>query len=345
MRMPIGLPPPEGRRFDVVGFGLNMTDLLVVVERFPRPDSKQPIRRHAYSPGGQAASAMVACARLGWRARYVGCFGDDDNGQRGQSSLAAEGVDVGACRVAPDTRNGMSVILVDEGTGERTVLWTRDPGLKLRPDDVDPAAVCAGRVLLVDCHETASATTAARAARRAGIRTIVDVEHVRDGIDALLAEIDVIVTAQDFPAALTGKDPPGAALRAIRDAYRPALVCMTLGAEGSLALVGDVEVKTPAFRVPVVDTTGAGDVFRGGLISGWLRGGDGAQVEDVLRYANAAAALKCRGLGAREASPTPAELDALLARTGLATERDKLDRNHEQRLADEDLTAESGSEY
>ena len=67
----------------------------------------------------------MACARLGWRARYVGCFGDDDNGRRGRSSLADEGVDVAACRVAPEARNGISVILVDESTGERTVLRTR----------------------------------------------------------------------------------------------------------------------------------------------------------------------------------------------------------------------------
>ena len=310
--MPIALPTAAGRSFDVVGFGLNMTDLLVVVERFPLPDSKQPVRRQTYSPGGQAASAMVACARLGWRARYVGCFGDDEHGRQGRSSLADEGVDVDTCRVAPDTPNGLSVILVDERTGERTVLWSRDPGLRLGPGDVAPAAVCAGRALLVDCHETAAATAAARHARRAGVRTVVDVEHVRDGIDALLAEIDVIITARDFPAALTGESRPGAALRAIRDAYRPALVCMTLGAEGSLALVGDGEVRTPAFRVRVVDTTGAGDVFRGGFIAGWLRAGGDAQVEDVLRYANAVAALKCRGLGAREASPTPAEVEALL---------------------------------
>ncbi len=312
MRMPIGLPPRDGHPFDAVGFGLNMTDLLVVVERFPAPDSKQPVRRQAYSPGGQAASAMVACARLGWRARYVGCFGDDENGRRGRSSLTAEGVDISACRVAPDTRNGMSVILVEERTGARTVLWSRDPGLELRPEDLDAAAVGAGRVLLVDCHDTAASTAAARYARRTGVRTVIDVEYVRDGIDALLAEIDMIVTAQDFPAALTGRDTPGAALRAIRDAYHPALACMTLGAEGSLALVGDVEIRTPAFRVPVVDSTGAGDVFRGGFIAGWLRGGDDAEVEDVLRYANAVAALKCRGLGAREASPTPGEVDALI---------------------------------
>ena len=310
--MPIELPPAAGRTFDVVGFGLNMTDLLVVVERFPLPDSKQPVRRQTYSPGGQAASAMVACARLGWRARYVGCFGDDEHGRQGRSSLADEGVDVSTCRVAPDTPNGLSVILVDERTGERTVLWSRDPGLRLGPGDVAPAAVCAGRALLVDCHETAAATAAARHARRAGVRTVIDVERVRGSIDALLAEIDVIITARDFPAALTGESRPGAALRAIRDTYRPALVCTTLGAEGSLALVGDVEVRTPAFRVRVVDTTGAGDVFRGGFIAGWLRAGDDAQVEDVLRYANAVAALKCRGLGAREASPTPAEVEALL---------------------------------
>ena len=126
-------------------------------------------------------------------------------------------------------------------------------------------------------------------------------------------EIDIIVTARDFPSALTGRGAPGAALRAMRDTYRPALVCMTLGAEGSLAMAGDVEIRTPGFRVPVVDTTGAGDVFRGGFISGWLLGGDEAEVEDVLRYANAVAALKCRGLGAREASPTPAEVEGLLS--------------------------------
>ena len=204
------------------------------------------------------------------------------------------------------------MILVDERTGARTVLWSRDPGLALRPEDFDPAVVGAGRVLLVDCHDTAASTAAARHARRARVRTVIDMEHVRDGIDALLAEIDIIVTAQDFPAALTGKGAPGAALRAIRDAYQPALVCMTLGAEGSLALVGNVEIRTPGFRVPVVDSTGAGDVFRGGFIAGWLRDGDGTEVEDVLRYANAVAALKCRGLGAREASPTSEEVDALI---------------------------------
>ena len=189
-------------------------------------------RLEAADPAARVLAGGARPRARWWRAR--GSAGGRDTsdasattttGGAGGRALPTRGVDVSACRVAPDTRNGMSVILVDEGTGERTVLWTRDAGLKLRPDDVDPAAVCAGRVLLVDCHETASGTAAARAARRAGVRTVVDVEHVRDGIDALLAEIDVIVTAQEGPgcadrhgrtgsgaAGDTGRLPPGPGL-------------------------------------------------------------------------------------------------------------------------------------
>jgi sulfofructose kinase len=87
---------------------------------------------------------------------------------------------------------------------------------------------------------------------------------------------------------------------------------MTLGKEGSLALVGDAEIRTHGFRVPVVDTTGSGDVFRGGFIAGWIHGGNSTSAADVLRYANAAAALKCRELGARQAIPTSREIDTLL---------------------------------
>ncbi len=289
-----------------------MIDLLVVLAHHPAPDTKQPVERLQYSPGGQAATAMVTCSRLGLRARYVGRFGDDEHAARGIKSLEQEGIDTSACLIAPETPNGFSVILVDQQTGARTVLWSRDPGLRLAPEEIRRDAICTGRTLLVDCHDTAASTVAARCAREAGIPTVVDVEHVRPGIEDLLSEIDVIIAAEDFPTALSGRAECGAALRSIRDTYRASAVCMTLGGEGSLALVGDSEIRTPSFRVPVVDSTGAGDVFRGGFIAGWIRGGDGTSVEEILRYANAVAALKCRGLGARSAIPNPDEVDALL---------------------------------
>ena len=312
MKLPVRLGPAGDKPFDAVGLGLNTTDLLAVVADHPAPGSKVPIVELASRPGGQAASAMAAVSRLGWAARYIGRFGDDENGRVGQASLAADGVDISACETVPGATNALSVVVVDQRSGQRTVLWSRHPALSINPADLPVQAVQSGRVLLVDCHETAAATAAARQARAAGAATVVDVEHVRPGVEALLAEIDVIITAQEFPTALTGQADLGRALQILRSSFGAGVVCTTLGAEGSLALVGGAEIRTPGFRVDVVDTTGAGDVFRGGFIAGWLLGGAGADVEGVLRYANAVAGLKCRALGARAGIPTRVEVEALL---------------------------------
>ena len=300
------------RPFDAVGLGLNTTDVLAVVGEHPAPGVKMPIRQLVMLPGGQAATAMTAVSCLGWAARYVGRFGDDGNGRAGRESLRQAGVDVSACETAPGSTNALSLILVDERSGQRTVLWSRHPGLTINPAEVPTRAVQSGRVLLVDCHDTAAATAAARCAREAGVATVIDVERVRPGIEDLLSQIDIIITAQDFPSALTGIPSLGKALRTLSESLGAGMTCTTLGEEGSLAVVGGTEVRTPGFKVDVVDTTGAGDVFRGGFIAGWLLAGSGASAEEVLRYANAVAALKCRSLGARAGIPTRTEVDVLL---------------------------------
>ena len=287
-------------------------DLLVVVDRHPEPNSKQKIHRTIHCPGGQAATAMVTCARMGLKARYVGQFGDDAHGVQGLESLRKEHVDTAATRILRQTPNGFSIIVVDKTTGERTIMWHRSERLAVQPDEVDPMAVCSGRVLLVDCHDTRASTTAARYARAAGIPTVIDVERVRPGIDELLREIDVIITSEDFPKELTGISQTGSALQSIQKQYNPALVCMTRGSKGSLALIENQEIVTPGFQVQVIDSTGAGDVFRGGFISAWLRAGNSTSVEDILRYANATAAMKCQALGARTGIPTRDELEQFL---------------------------------
>ena len=301
------------RGFDVVGFGLNTIDLIAVVGQYPEPDSKQQLADFVERPGGQVATAMTTCARLGWRARYVGRFGDDARGGLARLSLRQEGVDLSACEdiAAPQP---VSLILVDDD-GRRTVLWSRAPTLNMDAADVDPEVVTSGRVLLVDCHQTAAATRAAGAARRSGVPTMIDVEKVRPGIEELLAEIDLLITSRTFPEAFTGVCGIGSALAALARRFHPALVCATLGHEGSLAIVKGSEIHTPGFSVPIVDTTGAGDVFRGGFIAGWLAAGSRPQVEDILTYANAVAALKCRALGGRTAIPRRVEVEHLLAST------------------------------
>lgn len=311
MRIPFSIPAPDSKPFDVVGFGENSVDLLAVVAEFPVPNTKQRLQRTARLPGGQIATAMVACARLGWRARYIGTFGSDDLGALSRQSLIDAGVDVAAARTIRGAANQFAVILVDGCSGDRTVLWDRDPALTIDPAQVPISAVVSGRMLLVDGQDAGGAAHAARAARQAGIPTIADVEKVRSGIAELLQHIDVIIAAEGFPSALTGQDEIGRAIATIGREFGASVVCVTLGRQGSLAWCNGREMRTPAFAVDCVDTTGAGDVFRAGFAAGCLRA-PADDLEDVLSYANAVAALNCRALGARGGIPTPAEVEQLL---------------------------------
>lgn len=309
---PRRLSTSTGRAFDVVGVGQNSVDLVAVLPVFPASNSKHHIQRFARLPGGQVASAMVCCARLGYRARYIGRFGDDELGGIGLSSLMAEGVELGAAGVVAGAATRFAIILVDARTGDRTVLWDRDPRLASTPETVPEAAIAGGRVLLVDCDDIDASVAAARAAREHGVVTVIDVEAPVPGIDELLPLIDVIIASEGFPERYTGAAGTGEALRHLAARFDPALVCVTLGPGGSLALLDDAELRTPAFPITCVDSTGAGDAFRGGFIAALLRFG-WSDVEVLLRYANGVAALKCRKPGAREGLPRAPEVEALLA--------------------------------
>jgi len=171
--------------------------------------------------------------------------------------------------------------------------------------------VTSGRLLMVDCHQTAAAARAARYARAAGIPTIIDVEKVRPAIGDLLQNIDAIIAAEEFPTALTGHEHLGEALRIIGREWGASLVCVTLGPKGSLAWCNGREIVTPAFPIDCVDSTGAGDCFRGAFAAACLKMPHG-DIEDALSYANAVAALNCRALGSRGGLPTPDEVEQLM---------------------------------
>jgi len=314
VRLGLAIPAADERPFDVAGFGLNSIDLLAVVAEYPASNSKQRLQRFMHLPGGQIATALTVCARLGLRSNYVGAFGSDELGTMSRNSLVDDGIDVSAARTIAGATNQFAVILVDARSGERTVLWDRHPLLAWDPAEVPREAVTSGRMLLLDCHETAAATQAARYAREAGVPTLLDVEKVRPGIADLLQQTDVIIAAQDFPLALTGYEDLGRALQVMSREFPAHLVCVTLGQEGSLARCHGREYRTPGFQVDCVDTTGAGDVFRGAFAAGCLRESH-PEIDDLLTYANAVAALNCRALGARGGIPTPREVeDLLLAR-------------------------------
>ena len=250
---------------------------------------------------------MAACAALGLKASYVGPIGSDANASLVRAELESRGVDLSRLIVrTADTR--YAVILVDEKSGERQVLWHRDPRLLLEPHDVTPALFAGAGVLHVDAVDEDASIRAAGLARDAGLIVTSDIDTVTPRTSELLAAVTAAVVAEDVPAQLTGHRDIEAALRALRTRH-DALLVVTLGTAGAAALDGGEFFHVPALRVDAVDTTGAGDVFRAGLIVGLLQRW---RTPEVLRFANTAAGISCTRPGAMASVPTLDEIRSRL---------------------------------
>jgi sulfofructose kinase len=305
---PAGTPDPV----DVVGLGSNALDLVGVIDGYPEPDTKSPLREFEVQGGGMIATAMVTCVRLGLRARYVGKFGDDYWAHLGRRLLARDGVDVRHALRARGSAGHVTIMLVDARTGLRTGFYRRPPAYAIQPDELDRGVITSGRLLHVDGVDAAAAAVAVRWAREAGIRVTMDGERVVEGIDAVWPAVDLLACNPRFVAQVTGRAGVEQGLIALA-ARGPARVAITLAAEGALGLESGRFVRAPGFPVPVVDTNGAGDVFHGACAVGELRGW---ALEWTLTFANAVAAMKCRALGGRRGIPRRAAVAAFLAERG-----------------------------
>jgi sulfofructose kinase len=282
--------------FDVVGIGLNSTDTLLVVPHFPAYAGKVPFEDGILSPGGQVASAMVTCARLGLRVKYIGTVGDDERGRIQWKSLVESEINLDHVQVRRGCENQSAYILIDRSTGERTVLWRRPEELRLEPGEITPEQITCGRLLHIDGHDTAAVERAAQIAHQAGIPVTVDVDTIYHGFDRVLPWVDYLVASSEFPVQWTDQRDPFRALELIQDEYQMRVAAMTLGPHGALARVEGRFIYSPAFVVNCVDTTGAGDVFHGAFCYAVLQR---MSIEEALEFSNAMAALNCTALGAR----------------------------------------------
>jgi sugar/nucleoside kinase (ribokinase family) len=295
---------------DVVGLGLNAMDYVTVVPAFPEPESKVEISSVRLEPGGQVATALTACRRLGLTARYIGSVGSDDLGRLQLDSLRQEGLDPSWVRVVQGATTQMAIAVVEEGVGERTILWHRDPRLVYPPGEVSPPAIRRARLLHLDGRDGEAALAAARIAREAGIPVMIDIDRWYDETTGpLLESVDYLIAARSFAMETSGRASPEDAALELARRFPGALTGVTLGADGAVFVREGRPVRSRAFEVEVRDTTGAGDVFHGAFIAGVLAGWD---LGRTTRYAHAAAAMKCRELGARRGIPRRAELEEFL---------------------------------
>jgi len=283
----------EPQKVDLVGVGLNATDTLIPLPEFPARGSKMEYRSASIMPGGQTASAVVACQTWGLQARYVGKLGDDDAARLHREAFARTGVDARLVQV-PGGVSPQSLILVDEG--ERTVLCRRDELMTLLPEELHREWITNARALLVDGHDTAAATQAARWAHEAGLPVVADLDAPYEGINELLELVDYPIVSRDFPCRMMNETNLEQALKRLHKHYNCRLAAATLGQDGVIAWDGRQLWRRASYRVPAVDTTGAGDIFHAGFIFGLLQNWP---VERQLDFACAAAAMNCTKQGAR----------------------------------------------
>jgi sulfofructose kinase len=297
--------------FDVVGFGTNAVDYLIRVPEYPAFNSKVELTGVVQSAGGEVASTMVGLQRLCLTTAYAGRFGGDREGEIGVRSLKDESVDVTYAETVPAAQTQIAFIVIDERSGERTIIWRRDEGLAYRAAEAPVKAATRGRILHMTPHDTAACIEMARAAKARGVIVSIDIDNIFEGIDELLPLVDVCIASAEFSQKLTGRAQHEAGLREIVSRFGCAVAGLTLGAAGSLLLCQGSFISTAGYKAPggCVDTTGAGDAFRTGFLYGMLTG---ESVEKSAELANAVAAIKCSGSGARSALPGKDELMAFM---------------------------------
>ena len=292
--------PFQDKPFDVVGMGLNSVDLLCVVPAFPTYNSKMKIEQFSKQGGGQAATAMVALSRWGVKTKYIGKVGGDELGSFSLDTIREEGVDISSVTIEPYANNQFAMILVDGVSGERTILWDRDERLMYREGELKKKDICSGKILHLDGHDIRAAIRSAQWAKEEGIPTVIDIDKIEPLTSELIKEINFVITSSRFPTLMTGISDRERALIELQK-QTSGFLCSTLGHEGAMALVNGEIQYVKGFKIKAVDTTGAGDVFHAGFIYGLLQNWE---LVEILRFANAVAALKCLDLGGRKGIPT-----------------------------------------
>ena len=287
----------------IVGVGHSCLDRLCTVEAYPPEDGSTHITSISIQGGGAVATALAAAARLGTSAAMAGHLGADENGQKIRALLEADGVDTRYIRDIPGGRSSVSYVMVNPAKSTRTKFPYPDDLPLILWDDALRKAIRQARVLHLDGTRYENALSAAKIAKAAGVTVSLDgcsMQADNEKNIALASLADILIMNAKYPTRVSGRADYGEALLEMAG-WGPKIVIGTQGAQGCLAVMDGALRRFPAFEVEAVDTTGAGDVFHGAFLAGYLRGMD---LEENIRFASAVSAIKCTRIGGRAGIPT-----------------------------------------
>jgi sulfofructose kinase len=298
----------------ILSVGALTLDTIFQLEHLPTGPGKFIPTGAVEVAAGMASSAAASIARLGGDVTLWASAGQDAVGDRIIADLTGEGVDCSYIRRIEGARSAFSSIFVDQ-TGERVIVPFYDPALLTAPDIVPPINQNAFDVVMADVRWPLGAALALKAAQSAGVHTVLDADTAPlETLEMLLPLANHIVASEPAAEKVTGESDLERAVIALAARYgrNGAFVAVTGGDKGSFwydNATGTV-LNMPAYKVPVVDTLAAGDVFHGafawGLAQGWA-------IETIMQFANAAAAIKCTRFGGRQGAPAFDEVQLFLS--------------------------------
>ncbi|MGB9729937.1 MAG: carbohydrate kinase family protein [Thermoprotei archaeon] len=295
---------------EVITIGHILMDIQIVVDSFAQPDREGVVNSIKYGGGGSAANVAVGTSRLGIRSGYIGKVGMDSFGSTLLEEIRRDGVDVSRVKIDLDGSTGFTIIIVNR-VGQVIMYGFKGVSDKLMPNELDTQYISSAEHLHITGLRLSTAIKAAKIAKKAGVVVSFDPGRLvsmlgMEKLKPLLKLCDILLLNSSEAESLTNvNDPREAAI--ILNKIVP-VVIVKMGDKGVYAKSGSDEFSFPAYSVKVIDTTGAGDAFSAGFITGLLEGKD---LRDAVSFANAVAALKITKIGAR-ALPTRREVEQFI---------------------------------
>ncbi len=288
------------KQYSIVGIGACVMDTLIHVPSYPREDTKMRAVSSQAAGGGPTATGIVAAAKLGASASFIGVLSDDGGGKFLMEDFKKYGVGTEHITVESGYRSFTSVIWLATDNATRTCVFDKGdlPALKL--NQAQQEAVREADILMIDGNEMDGAEEAAKIARASGTKVLYDCGGLYVGVERLLALTDIMIPSEEFALAHTGTNDVREAAKKLMNTYHPEVVVITRGKLGGLFFDGNEFWDYPAFPVRAVDSNGAGDVFHGAFAAAVARGFD---YRDCCVFASATSAIKCTGVGARQSVP------------------------------------------
>ena len=292
---------------DCLGLGIMPLDLLFEVSAHPSCGSKIDALSLTIQGGGPVPNVLVGLTRLGFKTALITAVADDPIGQQGLGEMTAEGVDVSHVIVKKGVSDTAAGLIV-KGSGERTLILNRI--LHVLPRDIDTNTLPRPRLVHLDGRDVKACLKLAKWGRKVGATVCFDVGSMRNDVSPIFPLVDHLVVADAFALPFTGARKAESAVKKLAE-YGPSVVVVTEGIRGSVGLENGEMIRRPAIKIPVADTTGAGDAFHTGYKLGLLEGRD---LPTRMDYGAATAAMKCMKMGARTGLPSKARLRAFMKR-------------------------------